>query len=67
MFDRVLKLNDVKELSGLSRSSIYAAMSRGEFPSQVKLGPRAVGWLQADIDAWIAALPKKHVAKGVQS
>lgn len=52
--DSFLRLPQVKQRTGLSRSSIYAKMTHGEFPSSVDLGARAVAWLQSDIDKWIA-------------
>jgi prophage regulatory protein len=51
----IIRLPNVKARTGLSRSSIYAAVNRGEFPAPVSLGARAVGWLSSDIDAWIEA------------
>ena len=53
----VLRLPDVKALTGLSRSSIYAAVSKGTFPSPVRLGARAVGWRLAAIEQWLFELP----------
>lgn len=50
---KVLKLKDVKDRTGKSRSSIYDGIKEGTFPSQITLGPRAVGWLESSIDAWI--------------
>ncbi|WP_318493819.1 AlpA family transcriptional regulator [Photobacterium leiognathi] len=50
---RILRLPEVKEKTGLSRSSIYALMSKGDFPLSVSLGERAVGWIEADIRDWI--------------
>lgn len=52
----ILRLPAVKARTGLSRSTIYARIREGLglFPLPVKLGPRAVGWLASDIDAWIA-------------
>jgi len=44
----------VEEMVGLSRSQIYALIKRGQFPEQVSLGARAVGWRSSDIDNWIA-------------
>lgn len=38
---------------GLSRSHIYSMMADGIFPRQINLGPRAVGWLEIEIDAWL--------------
>lgn len=51
--ERVLRLNDVKSKTGLSRSSIYLYIKEGCFPTGVKLGQRSVGWLESDIQAWI--------------
>ena len=42
MGDRLLKRIQVKEITGLSRSSIYRLMARGEFPRPVRVGPAAV-------------------------
>lgn len=51
---RILRWPDVHGRTGLSRSYIHLLISRGEFPVQIKLGPRASGWLESDVDAWIA-------------
>jgi prophage regulatory protein len=51
----ILRLRQVSARTGLARSTIYERIKAGEFPAQVALGARAVGWLEADIDAWIAA------------
>jgi prophage regulatory protein len=49
----ILRLPAVKDRTGLSRSSIYAFISRGTFPAPVSLGARAVGWNSESVDAWI--------------
>jgi prophage regulatory protein len=49
----LLRLTQVKARTGLSRSTIYLRIKAGEFPTQVSLGPRAVGWLEAEIERWI--------------
>ncbi|MCD8566707.1 MAG: AlpA family transcriptional regulator [Alphaproteobacteria bacterium] len=51
--ERFLRLSDVKERTGLSRSTIYLSMSQGNFPANISLGPRCVGWLESEIDAWM--------------
>ncbi|MEZ5530732.1 MAG: AlpA family transcriptional regulator [Porticoccaceae bacterium] len=53
MDNRILRLPQVIELTGFSRSSIYALMKTGEFPLNIKLGQRAVGWKEQDITNWI--------------
>ena len=49
----IARLETVSRMTGLSRSSIYAAMAEGTFPRSVKLGKRAVGWRISDIQAWL--------------
>lgn len=50
----VLRLPTVKARTGLSRSSIYLRVAEGSFPSPIPLGGRAVGWLEAELEDWIA-------------
>ncbi len=50
---KIFKLPLVQEHTGLSRSSIYAAVARGEFPKPLQLGVRSVGWLEDDVAQWI--------------
>lgn len=49
----IKRLNGVKSMVGLSRSTIYALMAVDKFPQSISLGERSVGWLESDIDAWI--------------
>jgi prophage regulatory protein len=49
----IMRLPDVRSRVGLSRSTIYLRISRGEFPAPVRLGANSVGWLSEDIDRWI--------------
>ena len=58
--ERILRRPEVERVTGLSRSSIYEWMRRGEFPQPVALGARLVGWRQRDIAAWIAAREPKR-------
>ena len=51
--ERILRRPEVEKLTGLGRSSLYAAMSAGNFPRPVKIGERAVGWPESVIDQWI--------------
>ena len=57
MAAKLLRLPDVKEITGLSTSTIYAKMSRGEFPKPIKLGARAVAWKVTEIHDWIESRP----------
>ena len=53
MAHTIVRLPTVKARTGLSRSSIYLRISKGEFPAPVSLGDRAVGWIEEEIDLWL--------------
>jgi prophage regulatory protein len=55
MSSSVLRLPEVQKRTGKKHASIYAAIAAGTFPAPIPLGPKAVGWLSEEIDAWIAA------------
>lgn len=66
MMNRFLRLPTVKEYTGLSRSSIYLMIAEKQFPKPIKLGERAVAWLENDIEAWMSKRIKasNQVARG---
>lgn len=51
--ERLQRRPDVEARTGLSRSTIYDWMKKGEFPQPVKLGARLVAWRESDITAWL--------------
>ena len=53
MSNTILRLPHVRRKTGLSRSTIYLRASLGEFPKPIHLGPRCVGWVEAEIDQWL--------------
>ena len=53
MYNKILKLPAVSNITGKCRSGIYQGMTEGTFPKQINLGPRAVGWLESEIQEWI--------------
>jgi prophage regulatory protein len=53
MNERILRRPDVEARTGLSRSTIYLMMSRGDFPKPIRLGQRAVGWPEVIISEWL--------------
>jgi prophage regulatory protein len=52
---RIFRLKQVMTMTGLGRSCIYAVVAEARFPASVKLGPRAVGWVEQEIEDWIEA------------
>ncbi len=53
MAHKILRLPDVIDRVGFSRSTIYDFVSKGRFPAPVRIGIRAVGWLESEIEAWV--------------
>lgn len=51
--EKILKIKQVIEIVGLSRSSIYYLIKKGDFPRQIKISMRASGWLMSDVNKWI--------------
>lgn len=49
----ILRLPAVKARTGLSRSTIYLRVAEGAFPGPVRLGGRAVGWLESEVQDWL--------------
>jgi prophage regulatory protein len=52
---RLIRLPKLLRRVRLSRSTIYQMVSKQEFPSPVKIGPRAVAWSEELVDAWAKA------------
>ncbi len=52
----LIRVADVCELLGVSRSTVYKLRSEEAFPEPVKLGPRAVRWSVDAVEAWRDAL-----------
>lgn len=50
---QILKMRDVTRLTTLHRATIYRLIERDEFPKQIRIGRRRVGWRAADVSAWI--------------
>ncbi len=55
---RLLTLRDVTELTALSRSAVYALMSESRFPKPLRVGSRAVRWVEHEVLDFIATRPR---------
>jgi prophage regulatory protein len=49
---KFLRLPEVKAVTGLSKTSLYALIREKSFPAPVRLGPRAVAWVKSEIRQW---------------
>ena len=53
---RIIRIKEVKTITGLSRSTIYEMMKAGNFPKPIKLGSHSVGWIESEVQDWISLL-----------
>ncbi|PRY06140.1 AlpA family transcriptional regulator [Paraburkholderia sp. BL25I1N1] len=52
--DQVMRMKEVVKKIGLCRATIYAMIGRGEFPRPIRIGERATGWRESELEAWLA-------------
>lgn len=51
--DRLLRLPEVEQATGLKKSTVYLLMRRGEFPRCVQITPRCVAWPESAVLQWV--------------
>ena len=56
---KIIRMRALTERVGLSKSEIYRRIKSGSFVKPVSLGPRAVGWLESDVSAWLESLSRR--------
>lgn len=61
---QIVKRATVEAATGLSRSSLYRLISAGQFPAPVKLSSRSVGWVLAEVTAFIESKVAERDGKG---
>ena len=63
----ILRRKQVEARTGLSRSTIYLRLQEGTFPRPINLGVRAVGWVENEIEAWLAScIENRDSGQGVR-
>ena len=62
----VLRLRQVQTKLGLARSTIYLKIKEESFPKPISLGSRAIGWIESEIDAWLASRMELRGDEGIQ-
>ena len=50
---KFIRLPTVIERTGYRRTAIYEKIAAGTFPAPVKLGPRAIAWIEEEIKEWM--------------
>lgn len=51
---RMLRLAQVRELTGLGKTKIYELQAEGDFPMRVKITKHSVAWIEDEVQAWLA-------------
>lgn len=64
--DRLLRLRDVQEKTGMGRNTIYRMMNDGRFPCAVRPSPGMTRWKESEVDAWISDLPQAKSDEGIK-
>ena len=54
---QILRTKQVLALLGIGRTTLWRWARKGLIPKAVRLGPRAVGWRQSDLQQWLDQLP----------
>lgn len=52
---RLIRLTEVMNRTGYGKAWIYRLIREGRFPTQIKIGSRAVAFIESEIDDWIQA------------
>ena len=52
----LIRLPEVLKRTGFGKAWIYRLISEGRFPAPVKIGTRAVAFVESEIDEWIEQL-----------
>ncbi|HBB3236821.1 TPA: AlpA family transcriptional regulator [Escherichia coli] len=56
-YNSLIRLSEVQRRTGYSKAwiyrLIYRLISQGRFPKQVKIGSRAIAFVESEIDEWI--------------
>jgi predicted DNA-binding transcriptional regulator AlpA len=59
-----VRLKEIKQLTGLSTSTIYKYVNENRFPKAVRLGERSVAWRGEDVLAWQKSRAEWHTMVG---
>ena len=51
----MLRIAQVLAITGLGKTKIYELQAQGDFPMRVQLTPKRVAWVEAEVQAWLAA------------
>lgn len=53
MTNSLIRLTEVQRRTGYSRAWLYRLLSENRFPKPVKIGSRAIAFVESEIETWI--------------
>jgi prophage regulatory protein len=64
---KILRIQEVKNITGLSNATIWRMEKSGTFPQRRQIGPHSVGWLSSELLQWIESRPTAKEVRYGQS
>jgi len=62
---KLIRIKEVMNRTGLARSTVYKYISEEAFPKPIKLGTRAVAWVESEIEAWICGIIEQRDSEAI--
>ena len=59
-----IRLPEVRQKVGMSKSHIYNLMGSGDFPAQIKISQKISVWVASEIDDWVEEKIKQRDEEG---
>ena len=60
--EKLVRVKDVLQITGMSRSTIWRLVNSGDFPQPFRLGPRMNAWHEREIHDWIKSRRENQAA-----
>lgn len=58
--DRLIRVDEVIELTGLSRTTLWRRERAGDFPARRRLGANSVAWSEREVLEWVDSQPRNE-------
>lgn len=66
MTERILRQSEVLARTGLGRTTLWRLEKRGEFPARRRITGNIVGWIESEVEEWIASRPLATPGAGAE-
>jgi prophage regulatory protein len=54
---RFLRIDEITQITGLSRATVYRLVEKDRFPRPRRIGDRRVAWVHSEVEDWADGLP----------